>query len=267
MKRWVWLLGTISSISFAQIANSYPYPSAPNYTLLSPPYYNGFFPNFKPSHQFGLYSENTVSGTDLIQTQLWSNWQYKRRQHRISAAYSGSPDWYQYQVQTSHFIKLNPQFSIGSHLGIVQNTSKHLTLDAGIHGSYMARDYRLISSLLHRQNNFEMVLGGAVTQKEYVIGAYIIKEGNPYHAYVYTQIPMIQNFDVFIQLGNGPNRGSISALYQKANWNVQIGTRWWSPLQTFQPFIQLQYERQNSGDDHSGPVMSINKSTSGSSLK
>jgi hypothetical protein len=131
----------------------------------------------------------------------------------------------------------------------------------------MARDYRLVGSIVHRQGNTEIALGGAVSQKEYIIGAYFVKEGKPYHAYAYTQIALIRDFHAWLQLGSGPKRLGVSALYQKANWNFQIGTQWWSPLQTFQPFIQLQYERQISGDDHSGAVMSIDKSTSRRSVK
>lgn len=262
MKRWVWIAGTISSISFAQIANSSPFPSHQNYTLLTQPYYSGIFLPFKgKQQQFGMYAANTVNGTDLAQTNCWASFNESRSQHRIFGQFAGSPDWYNYSLSTSHFVQINKFIALGTHLGFSQNPLKKRSLNTGIHANIVIRDTRLIGSFTRVVNQTELALGAAYQYYNSTLGLYIIKEGQPYFAYAYAQVPVLERIHLLLKLGNGPNRVGASLLHQFNNISIQVGTEWWSSLNRFKTYIQVHYERQNSGVAYRGGLGTVNKRT------
>jgi hypothetical protein len=136
MKRWVGLLGTISSISFAQIANSPSFTQHLSFQRIPLPQYSGIFPTFGKHHAVGVYAENPVSGTDLIRSQLWASWSRTKSQHRIDGAYSGSPDFNESRISTTHFLALNANWSLGSSLGFSRRTLQTKPLfESAIHSS------------------------------------------------------------------------------------------------------------------------------------
>jgi len=261
MRRWVWLLGTISSISFAQIANSQAQAQHANNTLISDPFYAGFFPSFKPGYAVGTYSENTFVGTDILSTQFWGQFNYRNRQHRISATYTGSPDWNQTRIATSNFIRINPNWSIGAEIGWSQNPFSNNFLDGGLHTQYYKKNYRLIASVIQSKNKIHSILGGCYLGKDYLFGMFALNDAQSIQAYAYTQIPLIDNLDVVFTLGSGNKRFGISTLHSFHNFHIQIGGNWWSSLQTLQLFFQLQYVGQVSGDDNLRAALSIGDSS------
>jgi len=262
MKRWVWLVGTISSNSFAQIANSFPYPSHQNYTLLTQPFYTGIFSPFQQKkQQIGLFAENTASGTDLVNSGFWTSFLQPKSQHRISGQYSGSPDWYNYSISTSHFIQINQIISMGTHFGFSQNPLKQQFINAGLHGSIKKRDICLVGSFTRTLNQTEFAFGGSYHNGNSTFGLYTIKEGQPYYAYAYTQVPLQPQTHLLLKLGSGPNRVGASLLHRIKNISIQLGTEWLSPLNRFRTFIQVHYERQNSGVAYRGVLGTVDKRT------
>lgn len=262
MKQWVWLAGTISSISFAQIANSSPYPSHQNYTLLTQPFYSGiFFPFEGKLQQFGIYSENTVNGTDLVSTNCWASFNESRSQHRILGQIAGSPDWYNVSVSTSHFIQINKNIALGTHLGFLQDPLKNRSLNAGLHANIIKKDIRMVGSYTRVVNQTEFALGASYQYYNSILGLFLIKEGQPYYAYAYTQVPVHTNTHLLLKLGSGPNRFGASLLHRVNNISIQVGTEWWWSLNRFKTFIQVHYERQNSGVAYRGVLGTVDKRT------
>lgn len=250
MKRWVWLLGTISSISFAQIANSPAHLKETNYTLINEPFYNGFFPNFKPGFALGTFTENTFVGTDIHATQFWGQINFRTRQHRISADYSGSPDWNQTRIATSNFIRINPKWSIGAELGWTQNPISHNFLDGGLHTQYKNKQIRLVASAILSKSHAQSIVGGCYNGQNFLIGLFAMNEGQSTQAHAYAQIPLIENLDMVFCLSSGNKPFGFSVLHRFQNFHLQIGGNWRSTLETLQLFFQLQYVGQVSGDDN-----------------
>lgn len=253
MKRWVGLLGTISSISFAQIANSPSSTQHLSFQRIPLPQYSGIFPTFGKHHTMGVYAENPVSGTDLIRSQLWASWSRTKSQHRIDAAYSGSPDYNESRLSTTHFIALNANWSLGSSIGLSRRTLQTKSLvESAIHSSYQTKTNTFQGSLNIENNQIRGALGWSQLHKNYTLGAYIIKEGLPYHAYAYTQVQVVPGYQAILLLGSGPRRMGISILHSFKHVHLQIGGAWVSPLNRFQAFLQVQYDGQIRGDGSGG---------------
>ncbi len=249
MKRWVWLWGTISSISFAQIANAPNANHLNSYRYLKPQFYSGIFPTSQRGNTLGAYTENTFVGTDLHYINAWATFDRTHRNHRIELSYSGSPDWNQIRFHNSHFIALNPALSLGVGLGFNQLSGRQKTaFDAGFHALYRKKNLRLLASLHHYMGNFDMALGGSLQQKEYTAGLAVIREGTPYQGYAYMQFPLSDNYQALITLGTGSKRIQVALLKSFNRFHLQVGGAWWNPLQGMQLFMQLQYDGKIRGD-------------------
>jgi hypothetical protein len=253
MKRWVGLLGTISSISFAQIANSPSFTQHLSFQRIPLPQYSGIFPTYGKHHVYGLYAENPVSGTDLIRSHAWASWSQNKSQHRIDAAYSGSPDFNESRLSTTHFIALNANWSLGSSLGFSRRTLHTKSLfESAIHSSYQTKSNSFQGSLNFENQQIHGALGWSQFHKNYTLGAYVIKEGLPYHAYAYTQVQIVPGYEAILLLGSGPRRLGVSILHSFKHVHFQIGGAWASPLNRFQAFLQIQYDGQIRGDGSGG---------------
>ncbi len=249
MKRWVWLWGTISSISFAQIANSPNANHLQSFRYLTPQFYSGIFPTLNTANTLGSYTENTFVGTDLHFINTWAAFNRTHRQHRAEISYSGSPDWNQIRFHNSHFISLNPALSLGVGLGLTHTTGiRPIAFDAGFHALYHKKNLHLLASLNQYQESIHIALGASLRQKDYTAGFAIIKEGNPYQAYAYLQFPLIERYQASVTLGTGAKRIQIALLKSFNRIHLQVGGAWWNPLQGIQLFMQLQYDGKIRGD-------------------
>lgn len=248
MRGITWLLGMISTFSFAQIATLPRVQQTTDAYFSNNATYTGSIPQFKPRHTFGWSHTQLVVGTDIQENHLWTQWANQRHHHHFSWFQHGSPDWGVSGFQHLYYIKLHSQWALGSALNLAQHQpSKRKNWGGSVLAKWSHKNRHFRYGMHLDQANVHHELGFHEEQSDYSWGVLIQQQGEPYHATLYVQTELIENVPILFSLSSGPKR--IGFFWYKVLEPVciQVGGFWYSPLNRIQLHFQIQYDRQKRG--------------------
>jgi len=263
--RWcVGLLGTISSISFAQIAKDTRTHLLTQHLYQNNAHYTGYYPQFIPRQSFGISQTQLITNTDIQESRVWYLWANTQHQHQTSFFKHGTSDWGFIQLSHHQFLKINPKWALGSSLDLqINNPNTAWSLQGFAYSLWKIRPNKHIRYGLTLHPFFNQhEIGYHEQQEDFAWGAFITKKGDPYHLGIYIETKLHEEVPLMLYLGSGAQRLGVFVCAHLNQWKIQIGGLWLSPLNQMQLQIQLQYDRQTRGNGIDGRGrLSFNKSS------